>query len=317
MTPTADGQGTKSRLSKAELAALAPTRSAHREVQTGLFVLAGAIAVVVALFLLTDPGTFRGRYYVSTVVEDAGGIRKGDPVQLRGVNVGRVRSFEIVPGGVEVRLELEQEYAIPADSRVVLRSAGLLGGLVADVVPGTSEEPLEDGDVLPSSTGTPGLEDVATELSGQAEDVLARAQALLSDETVGAVGGSTQRLESLLTELDALATEQRGEVRALTASLRRSAAGVEAAATQEELRVAIARTDSITRQLDVAAASLTEASASLATVMQRIEAGEGTLGRLTTDESLYDNLNATAVELRTLAQDIRENPKRYINVSVF
>jgi ABC-type transporter Mla subunit MlaD len=66
----------------------------------GIFVLAGILAVIAALFILTDPGTFRGRYLVSTVVKDAGGIRSRDPVQLSGVNIGRVQELKLVPGGV-------------------------------------------------------------------------------------------------------------------------------------------------------------------------------------------------------------------------
>ncbi|MBV9772798.1 MAG: MCE family protein, partial [Gemmatimonadetes bacterium] len=123
--------------------------SSRREIQIGLFVLIGIVAVIVALLMLTDPGTFRGRINVSTAVGNAGGIRKGDPVQMRGVNIGRIRQFSIGPGGVVISLELEKEYPVPKDSHVLLKSNGLLGGMVADIAPGKSAERVEDGDVLP------------------------------------------------------------------------------------------------------------------------------------------------------------------------
>lgn len=299
--------------------------AAGREIKAGIFVIGGIIAVVAALFLLTDPGTMRGRYHVTTVVPSAGGIRRGDPVQLRGVNIGRVRGFQIDPQrGVEVKLELENEYPVPNDSRVTLKSLGLLGGLVADIVPGRSKEPLEDGDVLLGAAPLPGLEETAGNLGTKADTLLGRANLLLAHDNIEAVGASTQQLQTLMTELAALATEQRKELQVLTASLRRSAQGVEAAATRPELARAIARSDSITRQLDGATQRLNAASTSLATITGRLERGEGSMGKLLRDEALYDNLNAaalginqTAASARALTEDIRANPKRYINVSVF
>jgi phospholipid/cholesterol/gamma-HCH transport system substrate-binding protein len=97
--------------------------------------------VLITLFTLTDAATFRGRYVVTTVVPDAGGIRRGDPVQMRGVNIGRVQAFHISEAGVAVRFEIEGEYKIPKDSKVELKSFSLLSGLAAIVIPGSSTTP--------------------------------------------------------------------------------------------------------------------------------------------------------------------------------
>lgn len=321
-----DGAATRSRITPAQMAAVAPRRTgAGREMQVGLFVIGGFLAVVIALFLLTDPGTLRGRYHVSVVVPNAAGIRKGDPVQLQGVNIGRVRGFEIDPGrGVRVRLELADEYPVPQDSRVLLRSNGLLGGVVADIQPGRSGNMLDTGDELRPMATPPGLAETAESLGGRADTVLARAQQLLSPQLVGSVNTSAVEMQAMLAQLSALAGEQRREMNALSASLRRSAQGIEGAATRPELARAIARTDSITRQMDQASANLNQASTALAGVMGRIERGEGTLGKLSRDETLYNNLNQaarniseTSASAKALTEDIRANPKKYINVSVF
>jgi len=306
-------------------------RNAAREAQTGLFVIAGVIAVIVALFLLTDPGNLRGRYYAYTVVPDAGGIRKGDPVQMRGVNIGRVRGFQIGGRGVVVRLELEGEYPVPRDSRVTMKSSGLLGGMTADIIPGRAEQTLTQGDTIPAIAAAAGLTDIASQLSGRADTVLARAEMLLSPATIGHVGASAAELQILTTQLAAVATEQRGQLNELMASLRRASAGVEAASTRPELQRAIARTDSITRRVDAAAADLQgtvaalrqtttqlgTASASLNNVLGGIERGQGTLGKLTHDDALYRDLDAAAVSARQLTDDIRNNPKKYVNIRVF
>jgi phospholipid/cholesterol/gamma-HCH transport system substrate-binding protein len=311
------------KLREENLMAALPARSANREVKVGLFVLIGILAFLVALFSLTDVGTFRGRYYVGTVIENAGGMRNGDPVQMRGVNIGRVTEFGMVPEGVAVKMEIYDRYEIPEDSRVEIKSAGLLGGMLVSIVPGTSTERADDDQMLPGSVEADIMSTAGT-LSTQAEDVLGRATTLLSQETigtvgetVGSVGASAAELELLLADLTALAANQRQELALLSASLRRSAGGVEAATTGPELQSAIANVDALTARLDQTSATLSTASTSLETVLGRLERGEGTLGKLTTDDALYNNLNSAATSLQQLVTDIRADPRRYLNVSVF
>ncbi|MEX0912435.1 MAG: MlaD family protein [Gemmatimonadota bacterium] len=308
--------GERARLREADLLAALPARSANREVKVGMFVLLGLTAFLVVLFTLTDVGTFRGRYYTTTVVESAGGMRDGDPVQMRGVNIGRVTDFEMVPDGVAVTMEIYNRYDVPADSRVAVRSAGLLGGMVVDVVPGDSNERASRDDVLPATVEGDLMSSAGT-LGTQAETVLERANRLLSQETIGSVGSSAAELEVLLGDLSALAAEQRTELALLSESLRNSAAGVERATSGPELERAVANIDSLTARLDDTSRTLGAASGSLEVVLGRLERGEGTLGRLTTDDALYENLNAAATSLQELVADIRADPRRYLNVSVF
>jgi phospholipid/cholesterol/gamma-HCH transport system substrate-binding protein len=301
---------------EADLLAALPARSGNREVKVGAFVLIGIFAFLVALFSLTDVGTFRGRYYTTTVIDNAGGMRNGDPVQMRGVNIGRVAGFQMVPDGVAVTMEIYNRYPVPEDSRVTVKSAGLLGGMIVDVVPGVSDE-RADRDVILAGTVEADMMTAATGLSTQAETVLTRASMLLSEGTIGSVGTSAAELETLLADLSALAAVQRQELALLSQSLRRSAEGVERVTTGEELERSIANIDALTAQLDETSENLNAASTSLGAVLGRIERGEGTLGRLAADETLYDNLNAAVVSLQQLVSDIRQDPRRYLNVSVF
>ncbi len=55
----------------------------------------------------------------------------------------------------------------------------------------------------------------------------------------------------------------------------------------------------------------------LQTTMSDINRGSGTLGKLAKDEAAYDNLSGMLRQLELLMQDVRLNPKRYVNVSVF
>lgn len=295
---------------------LVPPKRGGRQLMVGAFVLVGIIAVILALFTLTDPGTFRGRYVLYTVVDNAGGIRKGDPVQIRGVNVGRVKSFNIRANGVAVALELEKAYRVPADSRMSLTSSGLLGGMTATIEPGHSTTDLTDGDTIPGVRAAGAFDQVGN-LGIRADTILARTQALLSNQMVSDLNASGTQLRALLTQTAAMVAEDRANIRALTVSLRNTTAELEAGHPGRNIGATTARLDSLSAQLSVTSARLNTASASLQVILARMEHGEGTLGKLSADPTLYNNLTAAAANFDALAQDIRTNPKKYINVKVF
>jgi phospholipid/cholesterol/gamma-HCH transport system substrate-binding protein len=285
--------------------------------------VAGLAATVITLAVMTDAALFRGRYIVTTSVPSAGGIRKGDPVQMRGVNIGRILGFTISQQGVDVRLEIEGEYPIPRDSRVEVKASGLLGGMVAEIVPGASAEKVGWGDRLPGASGI-GLFDKMDSLAGEADKVALKVQNLLSDEMVEDLQGGAQGARKTLESLQAVLREQRGELRALTASLRRSAEGMEKVTTGPELERTVRRVDDLAERLDGTLATLDRSSRSVESILARMDRGEGTLGRLSTDDTLYRNaseatanLNKATKELNELLVDFRAHPRKYINLKVF
>lgn len=300
-----------------EIREAVPPRAEGKELRIGAFVLVGVLSAFVALYLLTDPSTFRGRYTVTTTVEDAGGLRAGDPVQMRGVNIGRVQRFEMVDDAVRVSLEIEGEWRMPSDSRVRLVSLGLLGGRIVEVLPGTSRDPLEPRGHLPGEM-VEGLSEAAGSLGGQAGTVLERIQELLGEPTVESLRASAVELRVLMGTLSELAAAQSEELGRLTSTLNRSASGLEeVTASGPQVARAIARADSTMALLNGTSAALNSAVSSLQAFLEGVERGQGTLGQLATNDSVYQNLNLALESVHLLATDLREHPERYLKLAIF
>jgi phospholipid/cholesterol/gamma-HCH transport system substrate-binding protein len=298
-------------------------RKRDHELWVGVFVVVGIIATFATLFVMTDAATFRGRYIITTFVPSAGGIRRGDPVQMRGVNIGRVQRFRMAPEGVGIRLEIEGEYEVPVDSHVELKSSGIMGGIVADIVPGRATKFFQNGDAIPGQSDE-GMMEVTNRISEQVETVLKKMDTLLSQGAIEDVHSSTADLRKLLAQLNGTVAEQRRELLTLNRSLQKSSEGIERATagiekitTAPELDRTIKRLDALTQHIDEVTGSLDRSSRSLESVMARLDRGEGTLGKLTKDDALYNNMNAAAVNLNKLAEDIRAQPRKYINLKVF
>ena len=293
-------------------------RGRSREVWIGLFVLVALISGLGLLFALTDPAMLRGRYFIHTTVQDAGGIRKNDPVRMVGVVIGRVLSFHLDPqsGTVGMRLEIENEYQIPKDSRLEIRSKNLWGEMVAEIIPGKSAELLVDGDRIPGKLEG-GMMDQAADLAPSAQEIMDRMKKIMSDQMITSVNAGATEMQALLKEMNGIAAEQRGELLAISKSLRKSAQGLEGAATRPELESAIKRTDVLMARLDETTQSLDRSSRSLERVMAGVEKGEGTMGKLLKDEELYKNLNQAVLNIDKLVVDFREHPRRYVKMSLF
>lgn len=311
--------GAEHRLSDEEILSAVPRGTTGREARVGLFVLLGLVSFIIVIFWMTDPATLRGRYMVVTTVDDAGGVRGGDPVQMQGVNIGRVNGFEMIPDGpIYITLEIEGEWRIPVGSRTEMGEAGLFGGRTLMVIRGTADEYIAEWDTLPGEGAAGGLLGSVGELSEQAGSVLASLDSLLDRETVGSVQQTVRDLDELIVGLSRVTEEQRTALARLTESLTRSAAGLESAsAAGPDVASAVARADSAMAMLAAAGENLDAVSTSLRTVLGRIEAGEGTLGRLSTDDALYRNVSAAAASLDSFLVDLRANPSRYINISIF
>jgi phospholipid/cholesterol/gamma-HCH transport system substrate-binding protein len=282
----------------------------RHEVWVGVLVLAAVISTVTILFAITNPAFFRGRYEVTMLVDDAQGLRRGDPVRMRGVNVGRVRGFSLKNDGVAIGLELERRYPVPRDSRIVLTTTSVLGDKAAEILPGKSQDQLQGGDVVKG--GAANGNDLSGSMSGiaqEAGDALDRVKDLLSPETVENVEESSAEAKELLQDLNRLS----GQLRSLVSGLSDATEGP----TLDNIESASGRLEELAQNLD-------HASLTATALLTRVQRGEGTLGKLSRDESLYrdatmaaQSVSKAAAAIQELAADIRKNPGRYVKISVF
>lgn len=309
-------QSRRPRLSDEEILRAVPPTAKLREFRVGIFVILGIAGFFTFLFLMTDPGTFRGRYNVLTRVDDAQGVRNGDPVRIKGINIGSVERAQLDGEGVLITLEIDGEWRIPAGSRVVMYSEGVLGGMVVSIVPGRGEGFVEPMEMLPGET-SPDLLASAGGIAVDTEHILGQVRALLDDSSVAAVGEAVAHLRDMVSDLSELTEGQAAEVRTVMESLQRSAANVEGITGAEEWKATLASADAALAVLDRTSSEMAKAVTSLNTILGRMERGEGTLGRLSTDESLYEEVEATVRTLRELLADVKANPGRYLKIEVF
>jgi len=264
------------------------------------------------LYYLLGNSILRGGMEVYVSMPSGGGLKRGDRALYHGVIVGSVKEIELLPqGGVLATLRLNETLPLPADTRAAV-SGDVFGAHTIELVPGRAMVHLEKGDTVRGEI-TPALMDEAAGLTGSARSVLERADSLLSVEAISNLHATSAILPGSARELRAALTE----LHAASLALRRTAEGVEQAKTAQAMTAAIGRIDEGAREITTAAQSLNQSIVSMQSVFNKIDRGNGTLGRLVNDTSLYAELHGAAHDLRALAADIKANPKRYLDIRIF
>lgn len=326
---------------------------AWREVRIGAVLVLSLTLLVLAVVQVGQLfDVFADRYPLVMLVRSANGLLEGAPVTLAGQRVGQVEEIDFIPPGragennlrIQVEINEEVQEHIRADSRARIRTQGLLGDKYIDITPGSPEAPiLQPGDTLVAIEAVD-YEDILADASA----TLREAHALVLD--LRQITGSLRRGEGTLGRLitnDELYERLVGattELRTTLAEINRADGTlgrlIRDPALYERIHSAVARidtlgsailhgegtvsrliqSDELYRGMVGVVGRADSAVAALEGTLGKLAEGEGTLQRLLSDPALYDEFLKAVVDLQTLINDIRENPRKYrpdVNVKVF
>ncbi len=292
-----------------------------QEVGVGALVLAGLVLFVVGLFWFSGRSIGHKGVYANVVFDNAPNLKTGDPVLISGVKVGRVSNvkYEGV-GRVSVTLELSSDTRIRPHTTATASVASLdfFGTKSIVYFPGQETDPL-----LPSTQNIrgveiPGVMDIATRAATRANELLGNATSMVSDQLANDIHNTliaTQRGMAALTE--ATKGPLVNQSTQTLASLQRVMSRLDTLLGNANVRQTGLRVDTLTANLQRLTGQLAQSTETLNQLMTKINRGEGTLGKLATDSTMYHDLHETLTALSQLLNDLRERPGRYLTVKVF
>lgn len=297
-----------------------------REVKTGIVVLAGIIAFMVGFNYLKSSPLFNNSKTFYAIYNNVGGLQPGTEVSINGLAVGAVKTirFKDQSGQLIVTFSVDNGFAFSKNSIAELYDTGIIGGKGLQVQPvfdGAANA--QSGDTLPARS-KPGLTELVQQnlapLQNKVEGAVAQADSLLVNVNEVLDEPTKQKLQQTIVALHRLvhtATNSVNNVTQLlennTVPLNRSLKNIDHITSNLSTL-----TDSLAHSgLSQTLAQLQSSTQHLNTFMATLQSGKGTLGKLTQDDALYIHLTQAARELELLLQDLRLNPKRYVNVSVF
>ncbi|MFP3948223.1 MAG: MlaD family protein [Longimicrobiales bacterium] len=325
-----------------------------KEILVGVVLVAAVGVAVVGTLWMQEYGWGRVERTLEARVLDAGQLMEGNDVKLRGVSIGQVRRIEVMPDGraVRVTLRVEDGVTLPDDPVVILSPESMFGDWQAQITSRSRfprysyTEPTED-DVLPGHTlpDISQLTATADEIAGNLRTLSERVEMAFTEETAQNIAQTVDNIQDISQRLGELVGQQAETFSNLATRMEESAGELSSAA--RSVRQTFDRVDtllgggemeSILADVEGAAGNIRNLSGDLAQstdelgstlaradttfvrlneITGQIAAGEGTLGRLLTDTTFVNRAEGTLTELQTLLEDFRQNPSRYVRLSIF
>lgn len=314
------------------------------KLKVGLTVLIGIAIFTFFVFIVgTESNLFTKTYTLNLFVTDLEGLADGSMVTLGGMKIGQVKKFEFTQlngtNGITITISMSKEYQkmITEKSFVSIKGIGILGDKYVDITMGMPTEiELSDGqfiNVAPSFSierGVKNIEDKVSITLNNVDSVLSEFKIVTSkinsgEGTVGKLISSSSLYDNLnsvsgkFSKITDAIIEKRGtlgktiyddelynnlqitteNVKTITEDLKSGRGTIGKLLTSDSVYYNV---KSISEKLD--------------TIMTNVN-GNSTVGKLLNDDEMYKKFIVTIKEFNNLLIDVRKNPKKYINFSIF
>lgn len=297
-----------------------------REIKTGILVISAILLFIWGYSFLKGKDLFTNYKTFYVEYENVEGLSKSAPVTLNGLTIGKVNSIKINEntGKLMVELQLKTDFPISKSSIATIYEPGFIAGKQIAIHPNFSDKTVaEDGDKLQGNMKL-GLTDSVSEKLVPLQEKL---QKLMGDADVLISGVNTildkkgkEDIKNSLSELSKTMEQFHKASLSLNVILDDNKSQINGVVTNfNKVSSNFAKiSDSLNKaDLGKTAKNLQKTLANVDKIMADLQAGKGTMGKLLNDEALYNNLSKTSKELELLLQDVRLNPTRYVNVSLF
>lgn len=310
-----------------------------REFKVGLLFLAAIALFIWGFNFLKGTSLFTSTRYFYAVYDKVDGLERSNKVLVNGLRIGQVQDMDFIEGSSKIIVELyiKSDIKIPRNSVAKIFGTDLLGSKAVEIVMGDSQQLLQDGDTL-TSTLESSLKDQLSEqveplkrkaivLINSVDSVMAVIQSIFSENTRQNLASSIENIritlmnaESVSSNIDTILKSEKSRISAIITHLESISHNLEG--NNKKINNIISNFETLSDSLVSSDLSKTVREAGVAInnlkeISDKINQGEGTIGKLFTNDSLYYNLEKSSSNLDKLLEDIRLNPKRYVKLSLF
>ena len=263
--------------------------------KVGVMVLSiGSVIGYMSMQVSDDPNLFGKSNSAYFIMPDAAGMVKGSQVKTAGIPVGVIKDIKLQEGQARVELSLNPDLRLTVSSKVLIKSAGILGDRYIELRPGNeSDPPLGSGGQILAVKESGSLDSVISQV-GDIGDSLKEVAVVLKESVkddgtrkhvLGRIISNIERLTGDLAEVTSANKNKIGEildqVNNVTKSLDEVLNDPSEKGFKKRWKVALDRIDSTLKNIDE--------------ITSKVNRGEGTIGKLINDESTVEELN-TAID---------------------
>lgn len=295
------------------------------EIKTGFLVIIGIGLFIFGFSYLKSNDIFVSDRTFYSIYDDVEGVVNGTPVTVNGYPVGSITDISFFTNNrLLVKFRVENDIKFSVNSIAQIYETGLIGGKALAIIPAMDNSRVAVSlDTLKSSVA-PGLTELVNEkltplqenietMILSANDVLEKINSVFDDPTRNNLRTSVSDFSETITDLKETSAMIKSIVKSNKLSINSSIENINNISSDlSSISNSIKSSD-----FDLTLKNLKLSSDNLSSVLDNINNGNGSISKLISNDSLFNNLNDASKSIDLLLEDIRLNPKRYIHFSVF
>ena len=297
-----------------------------KEIKTGILVISSLALFIWGYSYLKGKDLLNDYKTIYVEYDNVEGLASNAPVTINGLTIGKVSNIILqnTTGKLLVELQIKSGFPFSKSSIIAIYEPGLIGGKQIQIIPNFEDKNMTvNGDTLKGAVKK-GLTDLVAEkltpLQEKVEKMVVNADLLLKNLNDVLDTKSKENLKSSISNLNetlagfntasknvnSILEDNKSKIKGTLSNLNK----VSSDFTKISDSLSKSNIGQIVKNLEKTLASVDK-------LMADVQSGKGSFGKMIKDESLYNNLDKTSKELELLLQDVRLNPTRYVNVSLF
>ena len=298
-----------------------------KEIKTAILVISGVLLFIFIFYYLKGENLLDSSKKITAIYDNVEGLAPSSAVTINGHKIGKVQSIKFTndrSGKLSVTMLIDNDFEFSINSKAQLYEAGLIGGKAIAIIPAfDGAVSVQSGDSLTSDV-KPGLTDLVnqrlTPLQEKIEIMMVSADSLLMNLndvfdtktkksiklSISELSGTIASFKSTSESLNGMFIDNKSAIGETLTNFNKISSDL------TTLTSSLAASD-----LEAIMANLKSTISNFDQLLSSIEKGEGSVGKLMTDDAIYNNLEGATKQLELLLEDMKLNPKRYVHFSLF
>jgi phospholipid/cholesterol/gamma-HCH transport system substrate-binding protein len=295
------------------------------ELKIGLVVLFAIFIGYMGFRIMKDEPIFSQVNVLYTKFDTVEGLIRGSNVYLNGFKIGTVREMQylVQEDSALITLNITEDIQLPKGSMAQLASPDFLGSSTIRIIKSNSSESLEWGSYL-KGIQKEGLLNTFTDRGTAISDSVAvtitllneklRALDFLNQQSSNDIGSALSNVKQTSDYLLEAVRSNSDDLNDMIGSAKRSLETIEdiSDSSRASIEQSIKNLEELSVEMTQLTRELSATSTTLNSVLEKMDQGEGSLGLLLNDPSLYENVDSLSYNLNELIKGIKEDPKRYL-----
>lgn len=296
------------------------------EVKIGLVVLAAIIVAFIGFRIMRDQPLFRQSKFLYTSFDRVDALLPGNVVQIKGYKIGSVKAMEFSPetDSTKITLGITADFMIPVGSKAVLKKPGPLGAVTIEIVKSNNSETIPWGSNIPGeidggifetfSTKGEVIADELTVSLSKVNKLMGKVDSSLYSGEEDPIRNTLMSFEKTGKDVQELISKRKSDIDSMIVSMSNVAQNFDELSTnnKQDVDSMLTNLKNASVELDKLSKELNETTLSLNEILIKINEGNGTLGKMINDESLYTNMDSLTFNLNELIKNIQKDPKKYL-----